>query len=178
MLELSSSWQRVSTRGKSDVYYPAPAMRFRWRRQRRDLEPQYSGPAVYRWVLSGKDANCQYLVGETHDLRERYNSYVTSTVPAHENIREIFDSYRKAGGTIGLETLKFESLTINGTILSADGLNDKDFRRALEAICQARFVKEETLLPVKAHWLLVKALNRKLTIEQVKKIIDEVGGKL
>ena len=133
-------------------------------------------PAIYRWALTDANGNRRFLVGETDNLRERIGSYLNSGYKSHREFRNAFERARNTGGSVGLETLRFEPFSVCGIVFSVNELYNPFIRLVLENLCCAQLVVKPGQLLNAASNKWLNALLEKVSTRHPEKFKRIVGN--
>jgi hypothetical protein len=145
-LSIKFDWVAVPTRRPQQLYC--------FGTKRRLLTKDCQRAAVYRWIFHPLGTPPVCLVGSTEDLFRRTSEYQSHKSDHHQKVRESFEKHLSSGGTVVLETLRFDTFTFNGVEFSENKLVNPFIREALEKVCCAD-------LELKGFRLLNSTLQRR-----------------
>lgn len=127
-IQLRYRWEAVETAPNVPLRFPdalTPHLRRCW-----------SGPAVYRWVVSRREHGDlrRVYIGETDNLPRRIYGYLYPARTQHTNLRlrALFDAEVASGNMVRLDVLRFAPFALGATKVLEDDLADKLTRRFLE----------------------------------------------
>jgi hypothetical protein len=114
------------------------------------IEEKVNNPSIYKWTVyfSKKDDLKIIYIGETDGLFNRIKGYINPGPTQGTNIRinNLFKNYLTENKHISLETLKFNEININNTIINYKDLNDKNIRKSIENLFIAIYKRDNYIL--------------------------------
>ena len=182
VLEIYHRWEDVQFSHGNNYLYPSPVSR--------EMKKRYDGPAVYRWmVCTPNDRIYAYYVGETNNLAERIQQYISPGKQQRTNLRlkAYFDEATSQGKRVVVQKLVFEPSQLNHVTFSTERLTHTHLRRTLENLTLAwldiengpvllnRILEQDRARRKRYFDSALNALSQyRLTAEQTSQLLDKL----